>query len=130
MEGGGELIIYAPHLHSVSAVHGTLIERYGYAPIEIVRALVAQSSELQANLCVAAHLSHVSFASRRDQNGQLVPRYQITLASGLDEATCGRINLGYLDPRSFRLEDYQSAPDTLVVEHAGRDLYLPEPLTS
>jgi len=130
MEGGGELIIYAPHLRSVSAVHGTLIERYGYAPVEIVRALVAQSTELQANLCVAAHLSHVSFASRRDQNGQLVPRYQITLASGLDEATCGRINLGYMDPRSFRLEDYQSAPDTLVVEHAGRDLYLPEPLTA
>ncbi|HEV2378843.1 MAG TPA: lactate racemase domain-containing protein [Terriglobia bacterium] len=127
MEGGGELIIYAPHLRSVSAVHGSLIERYGYAPVEIVRQLVAQSPDLQANLCVAAHLAHVSFASRRDQYGQLVPRYQITLASGIDEETCRRINLGYMDPLSFRRQDYESDPDTLVVEQAGRDLYLPEP---
>jgi nickel-dependent lactate racemase len=127
IEGGGELIVYAPHLRSVSPVHGKLIERYGYAPVEIVRQFVAQSPELQANLCVAAHLAHVSFASRRDANGQLVPRYQITLASGLDEATCRRINLGYMDPHSFRRQDYDAAPDTLVVEQAGRDLYFPEP---
>ena len=114
-------------MRSVSAVHGSLIERYGYAPVEIVRQLVAQSPDLQANLCVAAHLAHVSFASRRDQYGQLVPRYQITLASGIDEETCKRINLGYMDPLSFRRQDYESDPDTLVVEQAGRDLYLPEP---
>jgi len=128
IEPGGELIIYAPHMRSVSAVHGKLIEQYGYAPVETVRQFVATSPELQANLCVAAHLAHVSFASRRDQNGQLLPRYQITLASGIDEATCGRINLGYMDYHSFRREDYHAAPDTLVVEQAGRDLYLVEPL--
>jgi lactate racemase len=127
IEAGGELIIYAPHMRSVSAVHGRLIERYGYAPLEIVRQLVTHSADLQANLCVAAHLAHVSFASRRDQNGQMVPRYRITLASGIDEATCRRINLGYMDWHSFR-QDYESDPDTLVVEQAGRDLYLTEPL--
>ncbi len=31
---------------------------------------------------------------------------------------------GFLDHRTFRLEDYQSDMDTLVVEDAGRDLYL------
>jgi lactate racemase len=128
IEPGGELIIYAPQVHTVSAVHGRLIERYGYAPVEIVCQLVEQSAELRANLCVAAHLAHVSFASRRDQYGRLVPRYDITLASGIDEATCRRINLGYMDPHTFRRQDYDAAPDTLVVEQAGRDLYLPEPL--
>ena len=128
MEPGGQLIIYAPHLRTVSAVHGKLIERYGYAPVEIVRQLLDMAPDLRQNLCVAAHLAHVSFASRRDQYGRLVARFDIILASGIDEATCRRINLGYMDPQSFRRQDYESAPDTLVVEQAGRDLYLPEPL--
>src|SRR5262249_19610469 len=66
IEDGGELIVYAPHLHCISETHGEMIERYGYAPLEIVRELVAHSPELQANLCVAAHLAHVAYASRRD----------------------------------------------------------------
>ena len=58
-----------------------------------MRELVAQSAELQANLCVAAHLTQVAYAGRRDANGQIVPRYQITLASAVDEETCRRVNL-------------------------------------
>jgi len=32
MADGGEVIIYAPHLENISATHGQLIEKYGYAP--------------------------------------------------------------------------------------------------
>jgi hypothetical protein len=32
-----------------------------------------------------------------------------------------------MDHREFRRENYDSDPDTLVVERAGRDLYLVEP---
>ena len=128
IEEGGELIIYAPHLSSISATHGALIQRYGYAPLEKIRQLVAQSRELQQNLCVAAHLAHVSFAGRRLANGEIVPRYAITLASAVDEATCRKVNLGYMDPRRFRRDDYAGDEDTLIVEQAGRDLYLVEPL--
>ena len=124
IEEGGELIIYAPHLHSISATHGRLIEKYGYAPLETVQELVARSSDLQSNLCVAAHLAHVAYASRRNADGRIVPRYRITLASAIDEATCRRVNLGYMDYRKFRRADYESDPETLVVERAGRDLYL------
>jgi nickel-dependent lactate racemase len=127
IEEGGELIIYAPHLHAISETHGLLIEKYGYAPIDRVRELVALSTELRSNLAVAAHLAHVSYAGTRDERGQVVPRYQITLASALDEATCRRVNLGFMDHREFRREDYASDPGTLVVERAGRDLYLVEP---
>jgi hypothetical protein len=49
------------------------------------------------------------------------------LASQIDEATCKRVNLDYLDYRNFRREDYENDPDTLIVERAGRDLYLVEP---
>ncbi len=127
IEEGGELIIYAPHLRSISETHGRLIEKYGYAPLDRVREMVALSEELRSNLAVAAHLAHVSYAGKRDETGRVIPRYRITMASALDEETCRRVHLGYMDHRKFRREDYEHDPDTLVVERAGRDLYLVEP---
>ncbi|MEK6335613.1 MAG: lactate racemase domain-containing protein [Acidobacteriota bacterium] len=124
IEAGGELIIYAPHLSQLSATHGHLIEKYGYAPLEQVREMVEGSDELRANLCVAAHLAHVSYGSVRDAAGRLTPRYRITLASAVPEDACRRVNLGYLDYRELQLGDYQSDSETLIVEDAGRDLYL------
>jgi nickel-dependent lactate racemase len=124
IDEGGELIIYAPHLRSISETHGKLIEKYGYAPLDRVREMVALSSELQSNLAVAAHLAHVSYAGKRDAEGRVVPRYRITMASALDEETCRRVNLGFMDHREFRRENYENDPDTLVVDRAGRDLYL------
>ncbi|MFL6467943.1 MAG: hypothetical protein ACJ72Z_08295, partial [Pyrinomonadaceae bacterium] len=128
IEAGGELIIYAPRLRCISATHGPDIERFGgYAPIEKIKDLVANSGELQANLCVAAHLAHVSYAGRTSENGEFVAKYRIKLASQVDAETCQRVNLEYLDYRSFDIADYQNDPNTLVVERAGRDLYLVEP---
>ena len=127
IEAGGELIIYAPHLRSISETHGALIEKYGYAPLDRVREMVALSTELQNNLAVAAHLAHVSYAGQRDEQGRVIPRYRITMASALDEETCRRVHLGFMDYRKFRREDYDGDPDTLVVEKAGRDLYLVAP---
>ena len=128
IEPGGELIIYAPRLRCISETHGNDIERFGgYAPLEKIKDLVSQSGELQANLCVAAHLAHVSYAGRHDENGDFIPRYRITLASQVDAATCRRVNLDYLDFRTFKIADYQNDPDTLMVERAGRDLYLVAP---
>jgi nickel-dependent lactate racemase len=129
IEEGGALILFAPQLTRISETHGKLIKRYGYAPLERIQELVSQSQELQQNLCVAAHLAHVSFAGRRLADGTLVPRYSITLASAVDSDTCRQVNLGYVDPRSFRRGDYEGDADTLVVEQAGRDLYLVKPFT-
>jgi len=123
IEEGGELIIYAPHLTKLSETHGELIEKYGYAPLESVRDMLGVSQELRENLCIAAHLAHVAYAGRLDQHGKVVPRYQITMATGLDEATCRRVNLGYLDYRTLDYEAMRADPDTLVVADAGRDLY-------
>ena len=120
IEEGGELIIYAPHLTKLSETHGALIEKYGYAPLESVRDMLGVSQELRENLCIAAHLAHVAYAGRVDAEGRIVPRYRITMASGLDEETCRRVNLGYIDHRSFKIE---ADDDTLIVENAGRDLY-------
>lgn len=130
IEEGGKLIIYAPQVKTISETHGALIKRYGYYPIEKIRELVSQSEELRQNLCVAAHLAHVSFAGRQLPDKTIVPRYSITMASGVDADTCRQVNLGYMNPSTFRREDYDNDPDTLIVEQAGRDLYLVEPLTT
>jgi nickel-dependent lactate racemase len=123
IEDGGELIIYAPHLTRISETHGALIEKYGYAPLECVRDMLGVSPELRENLCIAAHLAHVAYAGRTDEHGKVVARYQITMAAGLDEETCRRVNLGYLDYRRFDPAAFESDPDTLIVKDAGRDLY-------
>jgi len=125
IKDGGELIIYAPKLRCISDTHGADIERFGgYAPLENIKDLVARSGELQANLCVAAHLAHVAYAGRTSADGKIISKYRITLASQVDRETCERVNLGYLDFRTFKTDDYSDDPDTLVVGHAGRDLYL------
>ena len=128
IEPGGELLIYAPKLKCISETHGHDIERFGgYAPIENIKDLVAESGELQANLCVAAHLAHVSYAGRKGNDGKFVTKYKIVLASQVDEETCRRVNLDYLDYKTFNANDYSNDPDTLIVNRAGRDLYLVEP---
>jgi len=128
IEPDGELIIFAPRLRCISDTHGAAIEKFGgYTPLENVKELVAASGELQANLCVAAHLAHVSYAGMKNADGSFGLRYRITLASQVDPETCRRVNLGYLDPENFRREDYAADADTLVVDRAGRDLYLVEP---
>jgi nickel-dependent lactate racemase len=126
IEHGGELVIYAPHLKGISTTHGRLIEKYGYAPLEQVRDMVDGSDELSANLCVAAHLAHVSYGSRLDERGQVAPRYRITLASAIPADVCGRVKLGYAPLDSIDVAAARLDPDTLVVENAGRDLYLVE----
>jgi len=123
IEDGGELIIFAPHMRALSQTHGALIEKYGYAPLESVRDMLGVSQELRENLCIAAHLAHVAYAGRIDKDGRVVPRYQITMASGIDEDTCKRVNLGFIDYRTFDYAPLESDPDTLVVKNAGRDLY-------
>ena len=123
IEDGGELIIFAPHLTKISETHGALIEKYGYAPLESVRDMLGVSQELRENLCIAAHLAHVAYAGRLDEGGRIVPRYCITMATGLDEATCRKVNLGFLDYQTFDYEKLRDDPNALIVNDAGRDLY-------
>jgi nickel-dependent lactate racemase len=127
IEDGGELVIYAPHLTGISTTHGRLIEKYGYAPLEQVREMVEESDELQANLCVAAHLAHVSYAGRLSADGRIEPRYRITLASAVSEDVCRRVKLAFQRCEDVDIEAARREPDTLVVDHAGRDLYLVAP---
>lgn len=120
IEDGGELIIHAPQITEFSRTHGEGIERFGYAPIERIRELVGTSPELAKDLCVAAHLAHVAYGSQ--SNGE--QRFRITLSSAISRERCEAANLSYADPTEFDIENYRGDANSLIVERAGRDLYL------
>ena len=119
---GGELIIYAPHLHEISVTHGQKIEQIGYH----VRDYFLKQWDLFKDepWGVLAHSTHVRGRGTYE-DGVECPRVQVTLATGIPKEVCQRINLGYRDWRSIRVEDYQDREDegVLHVPHAGEMLY-------
>lgn len=119
---GGELIIYAPHIHEVSPVHGALIERIGYHTRDY---FLRQWEQFRNEPWgVLAHSTHVRGIGTYE-DGIERPRVQVTLATGIPEETCRRINLGYRNPASIRVQDYEHCEDegVLYVPAAGEMLY-------
>ena len=119
---GGEVIIYAPHLKEVSVTHGEEIERVGYH----VRDYFLGQWETFKNISwtVLAHSTHVKGAGTFER-GVETPRVTVTLATGIPEAVCQRINLGYRDPREIDPQAWANREDEglLLVENAGELLY-------
>ena len=119
---GGELIIYAPHLHEISVTHGKLIEQVGYH----VRDYFTQQWDKFQHYPwgVLAHSTHVR-GTGTFENGVERPRVQVTLASGLPRELCERINLGYRDPATIDVESFANREDegVLLVRKAGEYLY-------
>jgi nickel-dependent lactate racemase len=126
---GGELIIFAPHIHEISATHGANIMRIGYH----VRDYFLGQWERFKNESwgVLAHSTHVRGIGTYS-GGIERPRIQVTLATQIPEEVCRKINLGYRDPRSINVADYQGREDegVLYVPKAGEMLFrLKEPPT-
>jgi hypothetical protein len=59
------------------------------------------------------------------QNGIEKPNVRVTLASGISEADCARLNLGYLDPAKVNVEEWKGRQEDglLYVPMAGEILY-------
>jgi nickel-dependent lactate racemase len=119
---GGELIIYAPHIAEVSFTHGRLIEAVGYHCRDYF--LNQWDRFLHYPWGVLAHCAHVYGLGTFD-NGIEVPRARVTLATAIPESKCRRLNLGYRDPATIRLEAYahREAEGVLLVPHAGERLF-------
>jgi lactate racemase len=121
---GGELIIYAPHIQHFSEVHGAVISQIGYH----VRDYFVKQWERFKDLPwgVLAHSTHLRGVGEYDADtGDERPRIQVTLATGISEAECRAVNLGYRDPASIQPEEWASREDEgiLLVPHAGEILY-------
>ncbi|MDD5260389.1 MAG: lactate racemase domain-containing protein [Methylacidiphilales bacterium] len=119
---GGELIIYAPHITEVSEVHGALIREIGYH----CRDYFVKQWDCFKNYPwgTLAHSTHVhGIGTYKD--GIETPRIRVTLATGIPEAVCRKINLGWRDPASIDVESFANREDegVLLVRKAGEMLY-------
>lgn len=119
---GGELIIYAPHVTEISVTHGRLIEEIGYHCRDYF--LKQWDKFKHYPWGVLAHSTHVRGIGTFE-NGVEKCRVQVTLATGIPEAICRKINLGYRDPKSIRPEDFagREHEGILYVPKAGEMLY-------
>ncbi|MHC4981845.1 MAG: lactate racemase domain-containing protein [Planctomycetota bacterium] len=116
----GELIIYAPHIKQISATHGGIIEQIGYHTRDY---FLAQWDEFKDYPWgVLAHSTHVKGIGTY-QDGVEKPRIQVTLATGISEQTCRKVNLGYRDPASIDVGEWRGREDRLYVPKAGETLY-------
>ena len=119
---GGEVIIYAPHLHEVSVVHGKLIRQIGYHCRDYFLARWDEFKHLSWG--VLAHSTHLKGAGSYEA-GVEKPRIQVTLATGISEAETRALNLEYrdpktLDPKSFAGREHEGV---LYIPKAGEYLY-------
>ncbi len=123
---GGEVIIYAPHLDVVSHVHGKYIYETGYHILPYF--LQDWERYKHIPLGVLAHSTHVR-GSGQMVSGVEKPNVKVTLASKISPEDCARLNLGYLDPASVRVEDWQNreAEGILYVPRAGEILFRLKP---
>ena len=121
---GGEVVIYAPHITEVSYTHGALLDEVGYHCRDYFTAQWPRFAHYPGG--VLAHSTHVKGLGRYDASTRTeTPRIQVTLATGVPESRCKRINLGYLDPASVKVDQWKNREDEgiLVVPRAGEMLY-------
>lgn len=119
---GGELIIYAPHLDTVSHVHGSYIYRAGYHVLDFFLKQWEQYNDIP--LGVLAHSTHVRGVGTFE-SGIERPRIQVTLASKISPEDCATLSLGYQNPVDIDVETWKNREDDgiLFVPKAGEYLY-------
>jgi nickel-dependent lactate racemase len=121
---GGEIVIYAPHISEVSYTHGKIIDEIGYHCRDYFMKQWDRFKHYPGG--VLAHSTHVrGLGSYDPQTGRETLRIRVTLATRIPPERCARINLGYLDPDTFHIEDWQNREDEgiLAVPRAGEMLY-------
>ncbi len=121
---GGEVVIYAPHITEVSYTHGALLDEIGYHCRDYFLARWDRFRHIPGG--VLAHSTHLKGQGTYDAvTGVETPRVVVTLATGIPEERCRRINLGYLDPRSIRMDEWSAreSEGVAVIPRAGEMLY-------
>lgn len=121
---GGEVIIYAPHISEISYTHGKLIDQVGYHVKDYFVKQWDRFKDVPGS--ILAHSTHVKGSGTYDApNGIETPRIQVSLATGIPEERCRRVNLGYVDYRDIDPQEWKGHEQegVLLVPHAGETLY-------
>jgi nickel-dependent lactate racemase len=122
LEDGGELIIYAPHIRELSHTHGEKIRQVGY---HVRDYYLKQWDRFSGHsLLVLAHSANVRGVGEF-VDGLERPRVRVTLATGIPEAVCREVGLGYRDPGHLDIDSlrHRETEGILVVDRAGQTLY-------
>jgi nickel-dependent lactate racemase len=122
VEIGGEVVIYAPHLDTVSHVHGKYIYEIGYHTLPYF--LTQWDKFKHIPLGVLAHSTHLR-GSGVMENGVEKANVKLWLASKIPVEDCERLNLGYMDPEKIDLDSWKNRESerVLYVPKAGEILY-------
>jgi lactate racemase len=119
---GGEVIVYAPHLDTVSHVHGKYIYEAGYH----VRDFYLKQWDKYGHLPlgVLAHGTHLR-GSGTYENGVENARIKVTLASKVSREDCEKLSLGYMNPADIDPREWTGREDEgiLYLPKAGEMLY-------
>lgn len=121
---GGEVVIYAPHITEFSYTHGAFLEQIGYHCRDYFLKQWDKFDGVPRG--VIAHSTHlIGKGSYNAATSVEELRIKVTLATSISEERCRRLNLGYLNPDSINLEDWQGreSEDIKLVPHAGEILY-------
>ena len=117
---GGQVIIYAPHITQISAMH-PVIEQIGYHCRDyFLKQWDRFSGYHWGDLAHSTHL--FGAGSYSPENGEK-GRVTVTLATGIPEEVTRAANLDYLDPAAVDIAALEADPDTLVVHQAGEVLH-------
>ena len=119
---GGEVIIYAPHIKEISVTHGRLIGEIGYHVRDYFLSQMERFRHIPRG--VLAHSTHVRGVGAMI-GGVERPRISVLLATGIPEVLCRKVNLGYRDPRTIRMDEWKDREKegVLFVPKAGEILY-------
>jgi len=121
---GGEVILYAPHITEISYTHGIFLDQIGYHCRDYFLKQPGRFAGIPRS--VIAHSTHLKGQGTYDAaTGVESPRIHVTLATRIPEERCRRLNLGYIDPESVQLEDWQNreAEGIKLIPRAGETLY-------
>jgi nickel-dependent lactate racemase len=117
---GGEVVLYAPHITEIAAMHPALDE-LGYHCRDY---FLAQWDRFRDHpRGELAHSTHLYGAGTYDPVAGERPRVAVTLATGIPEDRVRRANLGHRDPATIDVEAWEADPDVLVVHDAGEVLH-------
>lgn len=118
---GGEVILYAPHIDTVSFTHGPEIAAVGYH----VRDYFTGQWERFADepWGVLAHSTHVRGGGTWSVEEGERARIRVVLATGISREETERLGLEYLDPAAVDVDAALVDPDTFVVRNAGEVLF-------
>jgi len=115
---GAEIVIYAPHLDTVSRAHGRYIYEVGYHVLPYFLDQWDRFADIP--LAVLAHSTHVKGAGTF-RYGVERPRVDVKLATRISPVDCQQLNLGYVDPATI---DPANPPEGyVVIPKAGEVLY-------